>query len=262
MQLAEANKRSKARPAPATAAKQPGASGWRVRLLHPVFLLATSAPVRAATSAAGSPRSRTACTAANAARGYLVWLSLASFRQACPAWAPEILLFYFHSRLACTANMCSCACSSVQSGSWLAGLGRRRTCRTSCRTACSARGRGGARESAACRLQGCQRGCRRWQHRARTSMIADTLRARCDGGSAACWRQSREQGGRQWQPSPGRRLDATSCRQERVTVGLLITLARQAKLVGCACWLFWAWNQPLADGSDEPRPQCIVVWHE
>ena len=37
MQLAEANKRSKARPAPAAAAKQPGASGWRVRIFWSCF---------------------------------------------------------------------------------------------------------------------------------------------------------------------------------------------------------------------------------
>lgn len=48
MQLAEANKRSKARPAPASAAKQPGASGWRVRSLRPVVVLATCRSVQLA----------------------------------------------------------------------------------------------------------------------------------------------------------------------------------------------------------------------
>ena len=42
MQLAEANKRPKARTAPA-AAKQPGASGWRVRFLGVARVLATHA---------------------------------------------------------------------------------------------------------------------------------------------------------------------------------------------------------------------------
>lgn len=99
MQLAEANKRSKARPAPATAAKQPGASGWRVRSVRPVLVLATRVSMRAATRVAGSLCSRPACTAADAALGHRLWLFALCPRQACPArafmlgWAYRVLAF-------------------------------------------------------------------------------------------------------------------------------------------------------------------------